>query len=316
MKVMVIGDVMIDRYISGNVERISPEAPLPVVDVNHKEDRLGGAANVALNVQNLGAEVILCSVLGDDDDAQAMQALLSEKGIIASGVLLDQQRKTTVKTRVFSRQQQLLRYDEEIRSPLEEKMELAFIDKVMSIIDTQAPVAVIFEDYNKGVLTTRVIKEILGAAKRKNIPTIVDPKKNNFFAYNNCTLFKPNLKEAEEGLGESIDSNNEINLQVACSQIQQKLNNKNTVLTLGSKGMFVYGSSKGELIPTISKHVYDVSGAGDTVVSVLAMGLALKLDLVATAELANIAAEQVCGELGVRPVNREKLIEEAERILG
>lgn len=313
---MVIGDVMIDRYISGSVDRISPEAPLPIVDVNHREDRLGGAANVALNVQNLGADVIMCSVLGNEEDSQAMLSLLHEKKIKTDGVLLDQNRITTVKTRIFSRQQQLLRFDEEIRSPLEEKMELAFIDKVMSLIDTQAPAVIILEDYNKGVLTKKVIQEVLSGAKRKSIPTVVDPKTKNFFAYKNCTLFKPNLKEAEEGLGESIDANNEINLQVACSHIQQKLNNKNTVLTLGSKGMFVYGSSKGELIPTISKNVYDVSGAGDTVVSVLAMGLALKLDLVATAELANIAAEQVCGELGVKPVNREKLIEEAERILG
>jgi len=202
---LIIGDVMIDSYLWGRVDRISPEAPVPVVQITNKENRLGGAANVALNVASLGAKPIICAVVGDDLNGGIFENLLKDGNMSTAGIVHSSARPTTVKTRVISSQQHIVRIDEESLKPLNSTEETAFIQRITSLIENEKPGVVIFEDYNKGVLTPRVIEEVIAVAKANNIPTAVDPKKDNFFAYKNVTLFKPNLKELVEGLKVDID---------------------------------------------------------------------------------------------------------------
>lgn len=314
-KVLVIGDVMIDHYIDGDVNRISPEAPLPIVDVTRRYNKLGGAANVALNLKELGAEVLLYSYVGKDKGGDDIVALMKQEGLNTKGILREESRQTTVKTRLFSRKQQLLRFDEEDRSPLKHSNETYFTDLLFSVIDRELPDVIVFQDYNKGVLGKKTINKVLQHAVNKDIPTVVDPKFSNFFEYIGCTVFKPNLKEAEKGLGITIDAENLDEIKAACKKITKELNNHTTVLTLGSKGIYVYSNSKGELSPSLSKKVYDVSGAGDTVAAVICIGVALNIPMSPIAELANIAAEQVCSEVGVVPVNKKALIAYAKELL-
>lgn len=316
VKVLIVGDIMLDHYIIGNVNRVSPEAPVPVVEVITQENRLGGAANVALNLKNLGATPILCSVIGDDTEGYAMQKLLSLNEINPAFVILDQERKTTVKSRILAKQQQLIRYDIEQRTPLNENTELLFLDNIVDIIYNQKPHVVILQDYNKGVLTPKIIANIIHNCKRTQIPVAVDPKKNNFWEYKHCTLFKPNLKEAAEGLGIEINPTRSETLKSADKVIRQQLKNQFTVITLSEKGMFVSDETDVEIIPAYPQQIADVSGAGDTVISLFGMGLALGLDIFATAELANIAAGLVCEQVGVVPINLNQLIKEATKILG
>lgn len=311
----MLGDVMLDHYIEGDVNRISPEAPLPVVDVTERYNKLGGAANVALNLKELGAEVLLYSYVGVDQGGDDLIALLKEKGLSTRGILREKTRRTTVKTRLFSRKQQLLRYDEEDRGPLTHSNLTYFTDLLFAVIDRELPDVIVFQDYNKGILGKKLINKVLQHAVDKDIPTVVDPKFNNFFEYLGCTVFKPNLKEAERGLGISINSKDLSEVKAACKKITKALNNHTTVLTLGSQGIYVYSNSKGELSPSLSKKVYDVSGAGDTVAAVICIGVALNIPMSPIAELANIAAEQVCSEVGVVPVNRKELIAYAKTLL-
>lgn len=310
LKVLVIGDVMIDRYLVGKVERISPEAPVPIVNLENEDNRLGGAANVVLNLKALGATPFLCSIIGTDEAALTFQQLMKNEALSNIGILTEESRKTTVKTRVLAKNQQLLRFDSEITTPINETITERFISHVQNLIDNQNIDVVLFQDYNKGVLVPKVITTIIDYCNDKKIPTAVDPKRENFFAYKNITLFKPNLKEVSDALDFSLSSHDNESLKKAAKAINSRLTNTFTLITLSEKGMYLDNHKERVIIPTQPRHIADVCGAGDTVISVASLGLALGISMKLTCQLANLAGGIVCESVGVVPVNREKLMEE------
>jgi len=311
LNVIIIGDVMIDAYMWGNVSRISPEAPVPVVSINKKENRLGGAANVALNVQAMGATPVLCSVVGNDDGSTILFELLKKQKLTAEGILKSSNRTTTVKTRVLGGNHQMLRVDEEMETSILNKETDSLIFVIKKLITTKKVNVIIFEDYDKGVITPELIKSIVAFAKQKNIPTVVDPKKKNFMAYTGVTLFKPNLKELKEGLKSDFDQNNLKELGKTVEGFVKKQNIDTALITLSEKGIYTHSKKSKTLIPAHIRNISDVSGAGDTVVSVAALCLALNLSPVLTATLANLAGGLVCEKVGVVPIDKQQLLEEA-----
>ncbi|MBC3542423.1 bifunctional heptose 7-phosphate kinase/heptose 1-phosphate adenyltransferase [Rufibacter sediminis] len=312
LRVLVVGDVMIDAYLWGKSTRLSPEAPVPIVNRTKIEQRLGGAANVALNVQSLGATPLLCSVVGDDPDGEALLRLLQEQGQTAEGIVLSSERPTTVKQRIISGGQQLLRIDSEVETDLSAAERQALVQRFQGLLD-QAHV-VIFEDYDKGVLSVEVIKELLRLAKQAGIPTVVDPKKKNFLSYKGSTLFKPNLKELKEGLKVDFQDANLNAFEAAVQQLQQQLELENVLVTLSERGVFCQAADQTKTyLDAHIRSISDVSGAGDTVVSIAALSLAAGLPLPALAELANLGGGLVCEHVGVVPINRELLKSEAQK---
>ncbi len=312
--VLIVGDVMLDRYLTGSVVRISPEAPVPVVLQSKTEDRLGGAANVALNILALGAVPILCSVVGEDADGAALQQLLPKNGISAEGLVYSLRRCTTVKTRVLGNNQQMLRIDSEHTHDLEAEEEKQFLKKIITLLDTHPIRVVILQDYNKGVLTPGVINAVIAAAQKRNIPTTVDPKKTNFFAYQGVTLFKPNLKEIRDSAPFRIHADPG-SLRRACDFLRNRLQNSLTMITLSEQGLFFDADGEGQLYPTVARNVADVSGAGDTVISIASLGLGAGLPWATIALLSNLAGGQVCEFVGVVPVSRKILQDELELAL-
>lgn len=310
---LVIGDVMIDAYYWGKVERISPEAPVPVVQVQKRENRLGGAANVALNVKSLGAKAIICSVVGDGNKGDIFRATLKENNFSTEGIIDSNERMTTVKTRVISQGHHLLRVDEEITTPLNKTDERHLLNCIKNILDRQKVDVIIFEDYNKGVLTDNVIKTVIEIAVAKNIPTAVDPKKDNFFAYEKVTLFKPNLKELREGLRVDFDKNDTGLLQKAMNDLQEKLGNEITMVTLSELGIMTKGKNGFVHEAAHERKILDVSGAGDTVISVASLALAGGADAATAAQLANLAGGLVCEKVGVVSIDKEVLLKEANQ---
>jgi len=308
---LVIGDVMIDAYYWGKVERISPEAPVPVVQVQKRENRLGGAANVALNVKSLGAKAIICSVVGDGSKGDIFRATLKENNFSTEGIIDSNERMTTVKTRVISQGHHLLRVDEEITTPLNKTDERHLLNCIKNILDRQKVDVIIFEDYNKGVLTENVIKTVIDIAVAKNIPTTVDPKKDNFFAYEKVTLFKPNLKELREGLRVDFDKNDTGLLQKAMNDLQEKLGNEITMVTLSELGIMTKGKNGFVHEAAHERKILDVSGAGDTVISVASLALAGGANAAVAAQLANLAGGLVCEKVGVVSIDKEVLLKEA-----
>jgi len=308
--ILVIGDVMIDSYIWGKVERISPEAPVPIVEVERRENRLGGAANVALNIKSLGAKPILVSVLGRDDKYDVFLKLLEDHNLSKEGILqTSEERKTTVKFRVIGNNVQLLRVDEESTHDIDSKDTFSLLERVKFLFDTKKIDAIIFQDYDKGILTSDVIDNVIQIAQANTCPILVDPKKKHFFQYKNVTLFKPNFKEFKEALNKPLTK--EIpQLIEEIKVFRQKQGIKYFLLTLGENGMLIsYDENKEEKyehIPSEVRQVADVSGAGDTVIAVSALGLASGLDPVTTARLSNIAAGIVCEYVGVVPVNPDR----------
>lgn len=315
LNVLIVGDVMLDSYFWGEVERISPEAPVPVVHISKKETRLGGAANVALNVKSLGATAFICSVTGTDRAADNFLQLLSKNKISEEGIVKSSKRITTVKNRIICRNHQLLRYDEEISNAINATEETALLKKINRIISVRKIDVVIFQDYNKGVLTKKIIHSVIDICIRKKVPTAVDPKKENFTEYKNVSLFKPNLRELKEGLKMNIDVSNLTSLNKCAEKTEKILRNRISLFTLSEKGMYVHENKTGKIIPAHLRNIADVSGAGDTVISVAALGLALKLDIALMTELANIAGGLVCEEAGVVSVNRNKFLEETKNLL-
>jgi rfaE bifunctional protein kinase chain/domain len=310
--VLIVGDVMIDRYLQGTVSRISPEAPVPVVLHKETEDRLGGAANVALNVQALGSRPILCSVIGSDPDGNKLiNEILPRTGLESFGLIRSSERRTTVKTRVLGNQQQMIRIDSEDTHPLSEQETHLLLHKIKELLDKYPIHVIILQDYNKGVLTETLIQAIISEAKHRGIFTAADPKKANFFAFVGVGLFKPNLKEVRESTPFPITTTDE-SLQKAADYLHEKLNNQYTMLTLSEKGLFLDGGAGGKCYPTTPRNISDVSGAGDTVISIAAMGLAAGLDLEAVALLSNLAGGQVCELPGVVPVDRVRLEKELD----
>lgn len=307
--VVIVGDVMIDRYLTGSVSRISPEAPVPVVLHQKTEDRLGGAANVALNVQALGARPYLCSFIGEDEDGEKFIQKLAEHKLPSMGILRASTRRTTVKTRILGNHQQMLRIDSEDTHAIDAEEEGLLWNKVSSIMNHEKALVIILQDYNKGILTEWLIQKILYDAKRAGVFTAVDPKKDNFFAYKGVNLFKPNLKEVRESTPFPITTEDD-SLQKAADFLREKLGNQYTMLTLSEKGLFLDGGIGGERYPTIPRNIADVSGAGDTVISIAAMGLAAGLDVKTVALLSNLAGGQVCESPGVVPVDKAILEKE------
>ncbi|MBC7921691.1 MAG: D-glycero-beta-D-manno-heptose-7-phosphate kinase [Ferruginibacter sp.] len=309
LRVLIIGDVMVDAYLWGKVERISPEAPVPIVNVQRRERRLGGAGNVALNVQSLGATPVLCSVIGTGVDGETFLTLLAENQLTNEGILQSEERITTVKNRVLSGSQQILRIDSETDALLNEEERKALIRRVKELAPTCD--VVLFQDYDKGVLSKETIWEIIRFAEKRNIPTVVDPKKRNFVHYQNATLFKPNLKELREGLQIDFNADNPAELVYATGLLKQRLQLKAALITLSEKGVYIDYDDERHLLPAHIRQIADVSGAGDTVISIAALCLALRLPPRLLAGLANLGGGLVCEYVGVVPVDKERLKEEA-----
>lgn len=319
LKVLVLGDVMIDSYLHGKVDRISPEAPVPVVLVNKRTNMLGGAANVALNILSLGAEPVLCSVIGDDVKGADFIRLLERERIDTSTIIRSGHRITTTKTRVIGNKVQLLRVDEEINDDLGVADKHRLLDKLNAIMDKGNISAIVLQDYNKGVLTPEVISHIIAIGISMKIPVIVDPKQKNFNSYRQIDLFKPNLKELREGLKQDLDLNDIDRIKIACAEWQQKQEITSMMVTLSENGVFMSDTKNGQTtgfhIPAHTRNIADVSGAGDTVISVASLCRALNTDVRLNAALANLAGGLVCEQLGVVPVNGNQLLKEAIKLL-
>jgi D-glycero-beta-D-manno-heptose-7-phosphate kinase len=314
LNVLIIGDVMIDSYLWGKVNRISPEAPVPIVAVTKKERRLGGAANVALNIQALGANPILCSVIGVDYEGQAFLDLLKTQKLSQKGILKCRDRITTVKTRVIGNNAQLLRVDEEVEDEIEPSETQQLLTLISYIINHDKIDVIIFEDYNKGLITNKLVSKVVELAKSKNIPTCVDPKKKNFNTYKGVSLFKPNLKELREGIKMDVSGDNINELQRAVSSFRVKQKAETILVTLAEKGVITNSRTIKEHITAHIRSIADVSGAGDTVISVAALCRALECNDIVTAALANLSGGLVCEQIGVVPVNKEQLLEEALKL--
>lgn len=314
LNVLIIGDVMIDSYMWGNVSRISPEAPVPIVAVNKKENRLGGAANVALNIQAMGATPILCAVIGNDDNASLFNSLLKKQKLSNDGIIKSSSRVTTVKTRIIGNHHQMLRIDEEIETPIQLKETDALTAKIKKLINDKKIDVIIFEDYDKGVITPTLIDNVVKLAKQKNIPTVVDPKKKNFMSYTGVTLFKPNLKELKEGLKLDFDVNKTAELSKVVDGFIKKQKIEAALITLSEKGVYIHTQKSKSLIPAHIRDIMDVSGAGDTVVSIAALCLALKLTPATIATLSNLAGGLVCEKIGVVPIDKKQLLNEASKL--
>lgn len=315
IKVGVIGDVMLDVYWWGHVDRISPEAPVPVVALDKKEYRIGGAGNVALNLAALGANVSILSVTGADDNAGTLIQLYNAHHIHTSWLLQLPTRITTTKTRIISRNQQMMRLDAEITKDLGTDDENALLQKVQEYIEREQPGVIIFEDYNKGVLTERVIKGITALCKKHNIITTVDPKRKNFFNYQGVDIFKPNLKEVKDGLNLLVEDINLGTLNDIHRQLQKRLHHAISFITLSEHGVFYQHGNDARIIPSHLRNIADVSGAGDTVIAVASLIYAATQRIDLMAEVANIAGGLVCEEVGTVAVNKATLLHECKLLL-
>ncbi len=313
LKVLVIGDVMVDAYLLGKVERISPEAPVPVVAVEKKEYRLGGAANVALNLASLGAKPILCSVIGEDIEGNEFLQLLERSNLNPSGIVRSKDRLTTTKTRVIAQQTQMLRVDHEVTEPITEYETYVLTQRILNDLLPAVDV-VLFEDYDKGVITQSLIEQIVTAAHKHGKKVVVDPKKRNFNFYRGVDLFKPNLKELKEGFNKEVDPANQSGFETMILDLMQAMELKNIMVTMSERGVMICDGKTFDYIPAHYRKIADVSGAGDTVMSVAALCYAIGLDNKQTAALSNLAGGLVCEEVGVVPINKERLIEESAKL--
>lgn len=316
-RIMVVGDVMTDAYLFGKVDRISPEAPVPVVSVTRRTSRLGGAANVALNLHSLGAKPVLVSVIGDDVRGKEFVSMLNESNMPSHGILHSTNRITTTKFRIIGNNVQMLRVDEEITNEISSEEEALLIKTVERIIEDEQIDAIILQDYNKGVLTEKVIVSIVQLANSRSIPVAVDPKQKHFLSFHDVTLFKPNLKELKEGLNLPIEPSGIAEISEAVSLLQQQLNARMVLVTLSEKGILIRTATNDEMnegkehhFPAHVRRIADVSGAGDTVISVATLCLAAGVEVDLLAAIANLAGGLVCEEVGVVPVDKTKLKQE------
>ena len=315
LRILVIGDVMLDAYVMGKVNRISPEAPVPIVSLENEDARIGGAGNVALNLLALGAKPIICGVIGEDTSGDKLLNLFEKNGISTDGLVKSMVRKTTVKTRVISNKQQLLRIDSESTFPLLESEEIKLNDTIQNIIN-QGVDGIIFEDYNKGVLTDSVIQNTIKIAKEKDIPTAVDPKKENFLSYKGVSLFKPNLKELKEGLNLNFDFNTNKELfEKGIELLEEKLQNEISFVTLSENGVFIKNQTEKYYVPAHMRSISDVSGAGDTVIAVATLCLISGASIQQIAEISNLAGGLVCEKSGVVSISKNELLKEVSELL-
>lgn len=302
-KIVVLGDLMLDRYFWGKVTRVSPEAPVPVVDIQRESYHMGGAANVASNLKSLGVNAYLCGLVGDDLYGEKFNELALQSGINIDGLFMDSDRPTTVKTRVFGNNQQIVRLDTESLKSVSSKAERHILK---TLEDIDGIDAIIFSDYNKGCLSEIVIREIITQARNRDIPIFVDPKFTNFFEYSNVTLVKPNKKEAEEALNFKFNDIEAINK--AGKLLLKKLNVENVLLTLGADGMVLF-EKNGNItsIPTKARSVADVSGAGDTAIASFAAAYVSTKDVKISSQIANISSGIVCEKPGIVSITKEEL---------
>lgn len=315
LRILVIGDVMLDAYVMGKVNRISPEAPVPIVSLENEDARIGGAGNVALNLLALGAKPIICGVIGEDTSGDKLLNLFEKNGISTDGLVKSMVRKTTVKTRVISNKQQLLRIDSESTFPLLESEEIKLNNTIQNIIN-QGIDGIIFEDYNKGVLTDSVIQNTIKIAKEKDIPTTVDPKKENFLSYKGVSLFKPNLKELKEGLNLNFDFNTNKELfEKGIELLEEKLQNEISFVTLSENGVFIKNQTEKYYVPAHMRSISDVSGAGDTVIAVATLCLISGASTKQIAEISNLAGGLVCEKSGVVSISKNELLKEVSELL-
>lgn len=311
LRVLIVGDVMLDSYIWGAVERISPEAPVPVITVKKRDYRLGGAGNVVVNVHAIGATPLIVSLIGKDDASAKLRSCLKKLSISEEGLVASDTRPTTEKTRVIASHQHVVRIDEETDRLASAEEEKNIIERIASLLPTSD--VVIFQDYDKGTITPKVISSTVELARKKNIPTVVDPKRRNFLAYENVTLFKPNLKELREGL--KADVSKPEDMEKAVEQLKNKLQADGVMTTLSEKGVYISYKNSKLLIPAHHRDIADVSGAGDTVVAIAAACVALGLDAKDVASLSNLGGGLVCQHVGVVPIDKAELLKEAEELL-
>ena len=315
-RIMIVGDIMLDIYMRGKVDRISPEAPVPIVSVKDRFSRLGGAANVAQNIKTLGAEPILCSIVGDDEDSHELMELLHEQNMSLHGIIKSKERKTTTKTRIIGNNSQMLRVDKEDTFDLTETEYKSLTDKITEIINKEKIDGIILQDYNKGVLTETLINEVITLANERKIPVGVDPKKKNFLAYKNVTLFKPNLKELREGSDSPFKDDSIESITKTIDILQKTLNSTYIMTTLSERGVIIkdFNTNTQHHILAHLRKIADVSGAGDTVLSVAMLCLVSGQDAYHIAALSNLAGGLVCEELGAVPINKERFFEEIRKI--
>jgi rfaE bifunctional protein kinase chain/domain len=309
LRVLIIGDVMVDAYIWGVVERISPEAPVPIVHVTQRDFRLGGAANVALNILSLGATPVLCALAANDENGKRLIQLLKDKNLSQEGIVLSDARPTTVKARVIAAHQHVVRIDDEsdqVATATESKEIQARVEKLVGQSDV-----VIFEDYDKGVITPELIAATVRLANARNIPVVVDPKKRNFLHYKGVTLFKPNVKEMREGLKIDLDPRDLASIRSAVQHLKDRMDVAGVMLTMSEHGVFIDHQGQQQLLPAHTREIADVSGAGDTVVSIAALCVALNLSPSEVAFLSNLGGGLVCQHVGVVPIDRQELLSEA-----
>ncbi len=309
--ILIVGDVMIDSYLYGDIERISPEAPVPVLSGIDRENRLGGAANVALNIQALGANPFLCSVIGNDKGSEDFISLLNKRNMSANGIICSKHRTTTIKTRVISRHQHILRIDEEVSHPITNENEKLLVERINLLIKKEDISAIIFEDYDKGVITKYVIDSVVKLANQNNIITLVDPKKRNYSLYRDVYFFKPNFKEFIEGAKLSIEKDNFKELEIQAEIFRKTQNIKVLMITLSEHGVYINNNGEEQkIIPAEIRSIADVSGAGDTVISVSALCLINNVEPKLLSRIANMAGGLVCEKSGVVPIDKEQLKQE------
>jgi len=310
MRVIVIGDAMLDTYLWGKVERLSPEAPVPIVSVTTRENRLGGAANVSRNIQSLGAKPILFSVIGDDDNGKEFLSLLEKRELSSKGIFIDSSRNTTVKNRIISSGKQIVRVDEETVKYVSENMIEKIVAGVREELENNQIDVIVFVDYDKGAITPALFDEVNKLAIEKNIPTAVDPKKRNFWHYKNVSLFKPNFKEFVEGLGKPLAKDDLEAIKASADEFKKQQNLKLIFITLSELGVFISNGVKEQYYPVVIRDIADVSGAGDTVIAVASLAMAAGLTPKTMALMSNLAGGLVCEKVGVVPIDMEQLKKE------
>lgn len=303
---------MLDTYWYGHTNRISPEAPVPVVEVSRQEHHPGGAANVAINLIALGAKVTLCGLVGDDNEGRILKELLEAERVACHYLAKNKNRPTTHKNRIVSRNQQMLRFDREIQHELTGIEAQQLQQAVLAAINEQ-PNVVILQDYNKGVLFADLITAVMKECQKLNIPVAVDPKKRNFFAYQGASLFKPNLKEIREALAQPINPEQAETLQAAAQELLEKLAANQIMITLSEHGVFVADANSSIQTNAHVRNIADVSGAGDTVIAVAALCLANQVPMGESAHLANLAGGLVCEKPGVASITKAELLAEAQK---
>lgn len=311
-RILIIGDVMVDTYLWGNVGRVSPEAPVPIVSDVIEESRLGGAANVALNVKAMRAVPILCSVIGDDERGRIFLELMEEQNLSDIGLVVDNHRVTTQKTRIISGNQHLLRVDEEMDTVLSQRIQDQFLELINNLLESGGIDAIILQDYDKGVLAPRVISEVISSADRVSVPVLADPKFRSFNLYKKVKLFKPNFKELLRGLNLDLQKHEIKKLSEAVMDYQTKQEIDTLLVTLSEQGVLSSGDGTYVHIPAVIRDIADVSGAGDTVISMAALCVIAGLNPPEVAAISNLAGGQVCEKAGVVPVDSEKLLAECE----